>query len=360
MSPVRLLTWYIIRGSTGYVLATLITFALLITAWDITERIDDYYEAGLSLGFVLMRYYPYFTGHLLIYLLPLFVFISFVFYASRLAQRNEILAMYAAGVSFWQVVGAFGVAGVGWGILGWVGTHTLMPKLVYKKYDFEFAYLTHEWARQARNIHRQLDSETFFYLEAFNAIDTTGYKLVLEKIRNGRLLYRLSAVRLKRVQNSWLAENYTERRFTDFPAHTITSGDSMYLDLPLSPAELEPKIEFTEALTTPKLRAFMKREEQRGAATVRYIKVKLTERQTVPFLTVVLVLLGVSIASKKSRGGTGWHLALGLAIGFSYIFVSRLATVMALNTPAPPQWSIWAANLLYGLVALVVMYFYRK
>ncbi len=351
----KILDRYILRGLTLSWLATLLIFALITTVWDIAERVDDFYENDLSMWFVLTHYYAYLTPYFLIMLMPFFVFIAAVFYTSRLADRMEIVAMFTGGMSFFRFLLPY---------MFWAGViavalaysyHNLHPHVAREKLRFENEFLG--WAiTWTDNTVLELQPGTIMLFRTYSMEDSIGYNLVIDQF-NGINLYKRTIANqfIWRGDSSWLFKGVFIRSLKS-TKHVIKKTDSLLTILPVTPEDFDPDIEYSiEAMTTKQLKAFIKEEEQRGSEKIKYYYIKLYERYAMPFTLIILTLLGVTIASRKVRGGTGLHIAIGLAIGFSYIFVSRLTTILALKTPFPAWLGVWLPNFIYLLVTAIVI-----
>ena len=351
----KILDRYILRGLTLSWLATILVFSLIITVWDIAERVDDFYENDLSMWFVLTHYYAYLTPYFLIMLMPFFVFIAAVFYTSRLADRMEIVAMFTGGMSFFR----FLIPYVLWASLISAALaysyHNLHPYVAREKLRFENEYLG--WAiTWTDNTVLELQEGTFMLFRTFSMRDSVGYNLVLDQLSGVLLHKRTYANQFTwKGDSTWLLKGVFMRSLAS-AKHDLKKLDSLIINLPITPEDFDPDIEYSiEAMTTKQLKAFIKEEERRGSENIKYYYVKLYERYAMPFTLIILTLLGVTIASRKVRGGTGLHIAIGLAIGFSYIFVSRLTTILALNTPFPAWLGVWLPNFIYLIVTGIVI-----
>ena len=351
----KILDRYILRGLTLSWLATLLIFALITTVWDIAERVDDFYENDLSMWFVLTHYYVFLTPYFLIMLMPFFVFISAVFYTSRLADRMEIVAMFTGGMSFFRFLFPYLL----WaGIIAFVlaySYHNWHPYFAREKLRFENEHLG--WAiTWTDNTVLELQPGTIMLFRTYSMDDSVGYNLVIDLFSGINLQKRTTANQFHwKGDSTWLLKGIFTRTLTNI-RHQLSNRDSMIVQLPITPEDFDPDIEYSiEAMTTKQLRSFIKEEELRGSEKIKYYYVKLYERYAMPFTLIILTLLGVTIASRKVRGGTGLHIAIGLAIGFSYIFVSRLTTILALKTPFPAWLGVWLPNFIYLLIAAVVV-----
>ena len=89
---------------------------------------------------------------------------------------------------------------------------------------------------------------------------------------------------------------------------------------------------------------------------VNYIEweIEKHKRMATPFSTFILTLIGAGLASRKIKGGLGFHLGLGLALSFSYILFMQISTVFAVSGSTPVIVAMWIPNILYSFIALFV------
>jgi len=105
-------------------------------------------------------------------------------------------------------------------------------------------------------------------------------------------------------------------------------------------------------MNTVQLRQQIRTLQLRGAEKVEYYLIELHRRTADAFTVFILVLIGVAIASRKVRGGSGLHIAFGIALSASFIIFTRFSTTFATNGNLSPFLSVWIPNVLYGILAL--------
>ena len=112
-----------------------------------------------------------------------------------------------------------------------------------------------------------------------------------------------------------------------------------------------------EMMDTPTMQKFIAREKSRGIGNTQIYAVEISQRTAEPFSTFILAMLGLSIASRKVRGGIGLHLAIGIALGAIYVFLSKFAETFAINLDISPVLAIWVPNFVY---LIITIYFLHK
>jgi lipopolysaccharide export system permease protein len=105
-------------------------------------------------------------------------------------------------------------------------------------------------------------------------------------------------------------------------------------------------------MTRSELLNFIRSEKKKGSPNIPMFLVKLYERTSLPFATYVLTIIGVSVSSRKKRGGIGLNIAIGLGFVFIYIFAMKITNVAATNVGFPPIIAVWIPNVLFGIIGI--------
>ena len=71
-------------------------------------------------------------------------------------------------------------------------------------------------------------------------------------------------------------------------------------------------------------------------------------------MAFILTLIGVSVSSRKERGGMGKHLGFGMGLSFSYILFMRFTTMFAIGSTLSPFVAVWLPNVVFAGVAVVL------
>ena len=207
----------------------------------------------------------------------------------------------------------------------------------------------------------QLDENSYMYIERFNATDSVGYKFALEQFDGTELTYKLRADRIvwDKEQELWQIRNY-QIRTNNGLKEELSFGSRIDTVLNFSPSDFVRKVQHSQNLTTPELQAFIELETLRGSDVVQEYEVEKYKRTAVPFSTLILTLMGASIASRKSRGGIGFQLGIGIALGFSYILLQQFSSTFATSGAISPLLGVWIPNILYGIITLYLIYLAPK
>lgn len=331
-------------------------FSLIAIVFDISEKIDDFLSCDATFMMIVTEYYVSFVPYIAMMLCPLFIFITVVFLTSRMAMRTEIVAMLSSGISYYRIIVPYLMGTLLLSFLVYGAYHYVLPMANKKRLSFENTYLRHTYRNVDRNIHMQLENGDYVYLEYFNSRDSIAHKFALEKFVNGELKMKLRAS--KAVWNTktktWGLSNYFIRKING-EYESIQEGVFKDTTIALSPTEFGRKDDALENLTTPQLKKYIAKQRKRGSPLVKHYEVKLYERTAKTVSIFVLVVIAITLSSRKSRGGTGYHFVFGLVLAISYMFVEKVTTTYAINTGLPAMFGVWIPVILYFFISIPLL-----
>ena len=346
----RTLDIYIIRKFLGTFFFTLILLIFIVVIFDISERIDDFLRTKPPLMAIVVDYYfnfiPYFIN-LFSYLLT---FIAVIFFTSKMASNSEIVAILASGISFRRLLFPYVLSALILAFLSFLLANFIIPYTNQGMFAFEKKYI------KDMNIHRQISPGTFIYLENFNIRTKSGWKFTIERFEKRELVYKLKAERLDwdSTRMHWIISSYYERKLNGLQ-ESIRKGLKIDTILPLVPADFTEDIEEVKIMNYFVLKEHIRKKELRGDPDVMKYKVKGYSRVSDPIATLILTLIAVAVSSRKVRGGIGYHLGLGLSLTFLYILFMQISTVFATFGNLPPLIAVWIPNIIFGIIAFVLL-----
>ncbi|MEI7500351.1 MAG: LptF/LptG family permease [Bacteroidota bacterium] len=357
----RTIDLYIIKKFLGTFFFTLVLLIFIVIVFDISEKIDDFLRRDAPLNAIIFDYYLNFVPYFINLFSYLLTFIAVIFFTSRMASDSEIIAILSSGISFKRLMFPYFLSAVVLGLLSFFLANFIIPYTNRSMLAFEKKYINDPKEFSDQNIHKQLSPGTFIYLENFNTHTNVGWKFSLEKFANRELVYKLKGERLEwdSLRLRWQISNYYLRSISGM-RESITKGIKMDTLLPFKPADFTEDIEDVKVMNYFVLREHIKDKELRGDPDVIKYKVKKYERIAFPFATLILTVIGVSVSSRKVRGGIGFHLGLGLALTFIYILFMQIFTVFATFGDLPPLIAVWIPNIIFGFIALFLFRFALK
>ena len=231
--------------------------------------------------------------------------------------------------------------------------HWLVPIANKHRLAFEKEHIRTHFKTYFKNVHLQTDPESFVYMENYNSRDTSGYKFTVEKIKDGKLYFKANAKKIKwsSTEKTWILQDYIVRNIDSIET-TYKTGKELHMDLKFAPGELEKEVQIKDEMTYDELNKFIDQEIMRGAENVEFYLIEKYKRTSSPFSVFILTLIGATIASRKVRGGMGFHIAAGMAISALYILILQFSSTFSTNANLPPIWGVWIPNILFGVFAI--------
>ncbi|MEO8404146.1 MAG: LptF/LptG family permease [Chitinophagaceae bacterium] len=359
------LDWYILKRFLVTFFFCMMLFMVVAVAVDSSEKADDFVKTGLSTVQIIKQYYFGFVPFIWGLLFPLFVFIAVIFFTSRMATRSEIIAILASGTSYNRMLRPYFIGGLLLAVALWFGIRYLIPKANGIRSDFQTNYIDKNDPTKHNNdpacrdcYYRRLDSVTYVGIRDYDTATMGASHFFMEKVKDDKVVYNLHANGIKwdPPTKKWKLTNVVERR-VDSMREVTTVSPTMTLNIGLKPEELRKDEYLKDRLSTPALVAFIQREELRATEGLNGLKVERYRRTATPFAVLLLTIIGTVIASRKTRGGSGMHLAIGIIIAALFIVSDRFSTVFATKGSFPPLLAAWLPNIVFSIVAF---WMYKK
>jgi len=335
---------------TTYAFVVVLLISILVVV-DITEKLDDFMKSGLSWHVIMTDFYFNFIPYLINLLSPITIFIATIVVTSNMAARVEIIAMLCSGISFMRFLRPFIIGSSVIGVLSFFMVGWIIPMANKKRVDFENRYIKDEHYFGGRNVHLKTSPDNYVFIESYNNHTKVGYQFTLEKIVGNDLSYKLKAPRIewKDSMKQWFMQTYVERKF-EKGKEVYHTGNARYITLDLKPDDFESTYLLYETFTMGELSDHVDKLTLRGAEDVGVYTAEIYQRYTYPFSVVLLTLIGVFIAARKSREGPGLKIALGFALAFVYIIFVITSRSMANVGSMGPLLAAWLPNIIFGSV----------
>ncbi len=354
---IRRIDWFILKKFLGtYLMATLLMLAV-ISMFDVTEKLDAFLTAPLkeTLFDYFMSFLPYFA----LMLSPLFVFISVIFFTTKLAANSEIIAILSSGISFRRLLKPYMIGAAIIAALTFVMSNYLIPPTNQRRIDYTNKYVRNKAVNTGLDIQLMVSPGVVCYIGRFENDIKTGYRFSLDKFKDKQLISRMTgqtAVYDTTRMYHWIVKDYMIRDF-DGKQEKIKSGASLDTVIPIEPRDFIISVNDQETLTTPQLTEYVEKQRLRGVANIKAFEIEKEKRYASTAAAFILTLIGMSLSSKKSKGGMGLNIGIGLALSFSYILFSTVTSSFAVNGLTTPFIAMQIPNVVYLLIGL---YLYRR
>ncbi|GAB1415618.1 LptF/LptG family permease [Paludibacter sp.] len=347
---------YIIKKFLGTFFFSIILILSIAVIFDLTEKLDEFFDNNAPLKAIIFDYYLNFIPYYMNMFTPLFTFISVIFFTSKLASNTEIIAMLASGVSFRRIMKPYFISAAVISIMSFVFGGYIIPTSNEKLLDFENTYIKKFKTSYARNIQMEIEPGVIMYIERFEKDQNKGYRFSLERF-DGKLLHsRLTAETITWDSlYHWKAQDYLIRNFEGM-RESIEKGTTLDTIIKIQPQEFFITAEESAQMDNFELQEHLNRLKNRGIGSTQAFEDEYYKRFASPLAAFIMTLMGVSLSSRKVRGGIGLHLGIGLALSSLYILFSTLSTSFSVSGAMSPLLAVWLPNLLFLAIGI---YLYR-
>ncbi len=356
----KILDWYIIRQFLGTFIFSLVLILSIAVIFDFSEKIDDFIQKQAPLKAIVFDYYLNFIPYFATLFAPMFVFISVIFFTSRMAVNTEIIAMLNSGMSFRRLLVPYFISAAFIALAAFMLQNYVLPQSNIARLDFEEKYYRSSDFRRMNvsSIHRQVYPNVYIYMEQYNKVSQSGRNFSMEKFDDmGRLESKMTAnmIRWDSTTNKWGAWWYYIRE-NDSIGERLSSGRRIDTVLNVGPDDFTRSPEFVYTMTHGELIDYIDVLESQGSDEIKLYQNEKHRRYASPFAFFILTLIGVSLSSRKIKGGIGMQIGIGLVLTFSYILFMQFASQFSLKGDLEPALAMWIPNIIYAFIAMVVYY----
>lgn len=324
---------------------------------DITEKIDDFIANKAPLHAIVFDYYLNFIPWIGLMLAPIFVFISVVYFTSRMTSNTEVICILNGGVSFYRLLQPYLItATLLAGVFAYYNHH-LLPKSNKVKIAFEEKYAAKKDQRTSDiNYHFQIGKDTFIYTQSFDINANNGYKFTMEEIKDKVQRFKFTAENLQWDSSlkKWKMLTWTFRKNIG-NRDTVSKGMDTVMTLPVTAKEYAKQNYDIETMTTKELNKFIVDQIHKGNENVKVYEVERYRRTAIPFSTIILTLIAVAMTTKKVRNGMGLYIVAGMLLSGAYIIIQQFSTVFATKGNLDPLIAVWIPNLIFGVIAVLLI-----
>lgn len=349
-----ILDYYIIRKFLGTFFFALILIICIAVIFDVAEKIDDFMEKGASIKLIVFQYYLNFIPYFAVLFSSLFTFISVIFFTSKMAYNTEIVAILNSGMSFRRMMYPYMISAALISGFSFILSNYVIPGANKKRFAFEEVYVrSHAFNYNKQDVHKQIQPGVYLYFQSFNNVSNIGNMFSIEKYDGTKLVSKLMAdyIQWDSVKHKWTAQNYFIRTI-DGMNEKIVKGKKIDTTLNIQPEEFKRRENFMEAMSIHELNDYIKTLKLQGADNVNTYIIEREKRTAYPFSTFILTLIGVTLSSRKVRGGIGVHIGTGLALSFGYILFMQFSSQFAISGTLSPMLAAWIPNIIFAIISL--------
>ena len=353
------LDWYIIKKFLGTYFFSLLLIIIVIIVFDYNEKIDKFVSSNAPMNEIILDYYANLAPYYANTFSALFVFISVIYFTSKLAGNSEIIAMLASGVSFKRLIRPYMIAAGVISVLTYMMSAFIIPNGTATKLEFEQKYNRKKKVESANDIQMKIDDNTIAFIERYENRSNTGWRFMLDRFEEKKLVSHMEARTITYNPDRpgvWTARHWRIRELHD-DKEIIRESKREPLDtlLNIEPSDFLISKGQEETMTTPELGEYIDKQKKKGFANTKSFEIEYHKRMAMSFAAFILTIIGVSLSSRKVKGGMGLSLGIGLALSFSYIVFQSISSAFAEHIPV--ALAAWIPNIIYSIIAIVL---YKK
>ena len=352
LRPKKIDAYIVSKFITTFFIALLLIIGIVII-FDISEKIDNFVAKEAPLKAIVFDYYLNFIPYFMNMFSPLFVFITVIFFTSKMAADSEIIAILSCGISFHRMMVPYIFSATLIAIFSLCLNLFIIPDANKTRLEFENQYVKTRFKSVGRNVHYQISPGEFVFAESFSSWNNTAYRFTLEKIVDNKLVSKISAESAvyNEEKGVWTLKKYFIRDYNEDLTDRIRSGKQLDTTLALSSKDFYLTEKTVETLNYHELNNLIDTQRMRGDANVKFALIEKNTRFALPFSAFILTIMGVALSSKKRRAGIGWNIGIGIALAFTYILFLRFSQMFVHTDTLPPAIALWLPNLVFAIIA---------
>lgn len=349
--------WYIVRQFLGTYFFTIVLILSISIVLDYNAKMDRFEANDAPWDAIIFDYYVNFVPYFANLFSPLFVFIAVIFFTSKLAGNSEVIAMLASGMSFNRLLRPYMASATFIAILTFTLNSWVIPKANIERINFQNKYYKDKEVKVSRNNQFMVEPGVVVYFYHFDTRKDTGTKFALEKYEDKKLVSRLTADRaVYKGEYNWHIYNYKIRDINE-KGEQLTYGSSMDTIVNIAPSDIVISENDFEKMTTPELSTYIDKQRDRGMGNIKYFEIEYHKRWAAIATSFILTLIGVSLSSRKIRGGMGINIGIGLVLSFVYILFQTVSSTFAVSGDMSVMMAVWLPNLVFAAIAYYLYMF---
>jgi lipopolysaccharide export system permease protein len=349
---------YILKRYLATFSVMLLMFIPIGIVIDVSEKVNRMIEHKVPFKEIAFYYFD-FIIYFANLLFPIFLFLSVIWFTSKLANNTEIIAILSSGISFTRFLKPYLIGATIVSLTSLLMGFFLVPKASEGFKNFRYTYLIGNGVEEMRDnsdVFRQISDDEFIYVSNFNSLSQTAFNFVLEKFKGDQLEYKITANRIKwnPIKKEYNLYGYCKRTVGEFD-DIIENKDKVSVKYDFDLEDLTPTVYVAETLSFFELNSFIEKERKRGSSNINVYLVVLYKKYSIPVSAFILTIIAVAVSSMKRRGGMGMNLALGILLAFSFVFLDKIFGVLAEKSSVNPLLAVWIPNIIFGTLAFFLL-----
>ena len=352
----KIIDSYLLRKMLGTVVFAITLLMTIVVVFDVSENIQRFMTHNIPAKEVIVGYYFNFIPYFINLFIPLFTFISVIWFTSKLSSRNEIISIFDNGISFNRMLVPYITGAVIIMLISLLLANFIVPKTNWKLNDFKYQYFGRK-SVAATYLHIKNSKNSYVFVERWDKMEEMGYNFTYEEFTDNAMRLKISAqtVDYNEEKKVWQLHRFTRRVITPENEEIITQGAEFDTVLNILPRNLYQDAFVSETMSYRELRQFIKEEKLRGSSLLANYQIEQHKRLANPLGILIMTLLGVSVSCRKSTRGVGVHVFIGMGLAFSFIFLQQVSTVFSVSGGLPPVLGTWFPNIIFLIITIVML-----
>ena len=352
----KIIDSYLLRKMLGTVVFAITLLMTVVVVFDVSENIQRFMSHNIPAKEVIVGYYFNFIPYFINLFIPLFTFISVIWFTSKLSSRNEIISIFDNGISFNRMLVPYITGAVIIMLISLLLANFIVPKTNWKLNDFKYQYFGRKNVA-ATYLHIKNSKNSYVFVERWDKMEEMGYNFTYEEFTDNAMRLKISAqtVDYNEEKKVWQLHRFTRRVITPENEEIITQGAEFDTVLNILPRNLYQDAFVSETMSYRELRQFIKEEKLRGSSLLANYQIEQHKRLANPLGILIMTLLGVSVSCRKSTRGVGVHVFIGMGLAFSFIFLQQVSTVFSVSGGLPPVLGTWFPNIIFLIITIVML-----
>ena len=352
----KIIDSYILWKMLGTVVFAITLLMTVVVVFDMSENIQRFLSHNVPWKMVIKGYYLNFIPYFINLFIPLFTFISVIWFTSKLSSHNEIISIFDNGISFNRMLVPYITGAVIIMILSLILANFIVPNTNHKLNDFKYEYFGRRTGTSTY-LHIKNSKNSYIFVERWDKMAGEGYNFTYEEFDNSSIRQKISAQTIDYDEDNklWRLHRYTRRVITSDDEELIFRGEEFDTTFNITPMNLYQDISVSESMTYRELRRFIKEEKVRGSSLLANYQIEQHKRIANPVGILIMTLLGVSVSCRKSTRGVGVHIFVGMGLAFSFIFLQQISTVFSVSGGLPPILGTWLPNILFAIITVIML-----
>jgi len=352
---VKIIDRYIFVKFLGAFFYAIALLMVIIVVFDFAENVSRFMDYKISWVDVITKYYFNFIPYFFNLFIPLFTFISTIWFTSKLSSNNEIVAILSGGVNFYRMLVPYVTGALCIALFAIFTSNVIVPRATYNMQVFKSKQMS-RWSRTTSNFHIRNSSNSYIYVDRWNITEKKGYKFCYDELGENFVKYRLTAREISYDDSlkMWRLLNYS-KRITSHTGEQLYSGDTMDTIFNITPLDLAQDEKACEIMTFSDIIKFIREDKEKGGGMSKFYIIEAHKRIANSMGVLIMTLLGLSVASRKNRRGVGVHLFIGIALAFTFVFLQQVSTVFSIYGGLSPALGAWMPNIIYAFICVFMI-----